>query len=201
MLEQTRARAVDSLDMLGPVLDRLAECLKLSPRQKPGLYRQLLEARSREIEAVDFAFRHDDGRHVDDLDRAEVVLVGISRTMKTPTTLYLAYRGWFAANVPIVPGIEPFPALLAVDPVRVFHLHMAPDRLVELRRVREVNESIPLESYATLSHVHQELEQARQMCARQRWRTIDVTGKSVEEAGREIIALLPRNSENSTTGQ
>ncbi len=198
MLEQSRARAVDSLDMLGPVLERLATHLELSPSEKPGLLRQLVDARSREIEAVDFAFRHDDGHNAHDLDRAEVVLVGVSRTMKTPTMLYLAYRGWFAANVPLVPDVEPFAALVPLDPARVFHLHMAPERLVELRRVRARNESIPVEFYATLQHVHRELEQARQTCLKHRWRTIDVTGKSVEEAGREIIALLPRPALGAT---
>ncbi|MFH1265547.1 MAG: kinase/pyrophosphorylase, partial [Planctomycetota bacterium] len=95
MLAESRLRGVDSLDMLGPVLDRLATHLKLAPHEKPGLFKQLAEARSREIDAVAFAFHHDDGQNAEELDRAEVVLVGVSRTMKTPTMLYLAYRGWF----------------------------------------------------------------------------------------------------------
>ncbi len=114
MLDQARLQGVDSLDILGPLLDRFAMDLRLSPREKPGLFQQLTEARSREIEAVDFAFRHDDGHNVDDLGRAELVLVGVSRTMKTPTMPYLAYRGWFAANVPIFPEIAVPAALLAV---------------------------------------------------------------------------------------
>ena len=114
MVSETRLHGVDSLDMMGPILDRLARHLKLTPQEKPGLFQQLVEARTREIEAVAFAFRHDDGQNAGDLERAEVVLVGISRTMKTPTMLYLAYRGWFAANVPLVPGIAPPKSLLAV---------------------------------------------------------------------------------------
>jgi len=191
MLEQSRLRNVDALDMLGPVLERLASHLKLTPQERPGLFEQLTEARSREIEAVEFAFRHDDGQNADSLGRAEVVLVGISRTMKTPVMLYLAYRGWFAANVPIVPGIEPPPPLAAIGP-RVFCLEMTPERLSELRRVRARNESIPVEPYASLEQVRRETQHAREECARRRWRTIDVTGKSVEEVGREIIALLPK---------
>ena len=100
MLAETRRQGVDSMDLMGPILDRLALHLHLTPREMPGLFKQLGEARQREIEAVEFAFRHDDGQRVEGLPRAEVVLVGASRTMKTPTTLYLAYRGWFAANVP-----------------------------------------------------------------------------------------------------
>jgi regulator of PEP synthase PpsR (kinase-PPPase family) len=190
---------VDALDMLGPVLERLAKHLRLTPQERPGLFRQLVEARSREIEAVEFAFHHDDGQNVQDLDRADVVLTGISRTMKTPTMLYLAYRGWFAANVPIVPGMDPPPALLAVPASRVFWLQMAPERLLELRRVRARNEGIPVESYASAEQVRRESQQAHEICSKRGWPSIDVTGKSVEEVGREIIALLPAGRRSSQT--
>lgn len=190
-LDESRKAGVDSLDMLGPVLDRLARRLKLTPQEKPGLLRQLTDARSREIEAVEFAFHHDDGQNAHELDRAEVVLTGVSRTMKTPTMLYLAYRGWFAANVPVVPGIEPPKALLAVPPSRVFWLWMTPERLVELRRVRAIKEGIPLDPYASADQVRRELQHTHELCSKRGWQRIDVTGKSVEEVGREIIALLP----------
>jgi regulator of PEP synthase PpsR (kinase-PPPase family) len=191
MLEECRLAGVDGVDMLGPMLERLARHLKLTPQEKPGLFRQLVEARSREIEAVEFAFHHDDGQNVQDLDRADVVLTGISRTMKTPTMLYLAYRGWFAGNVPIVPGMELPQALLALPPSRVFWFQMAPERLLELRRVRATKEGIPMDSYATLDQIRKESLQAQELCAKRGWQRIDVTGKSVEEVGREIIALLP----------
>jgi len=93
MLAECRSQGVDAMDLMGPVLDRLATHLGLTPEEEPGLFKQLVEARSRQIEAVEFAFRHDDGQHPDELSRAEVVLVGISRTMKTPTTVYLGYQG------------------------------------------------------------------------------------------------------------
>jgi len=198
ILEEARLADVDALDMLGPILERFAKHLKIAPQEKPGLFQQLVEARSREIEAVAFAFRHDDGQNAHELDRADVVLVGISRTMKTPTMLYLAYRGWFAANVPIVLGIAPPPSLLALAPSRVFWLQMSPDRLLELRRVRARNEGIPLESYASLDQVRRESQQAHDICAKRGWRSIDVTGKSVEEVGREIIALLPADRSESS---
>lgn len=200
MLEESRVQHVDAMDLMGPMLDRLATHLKLSPQQKPGLFKQLEEAKSREIEAVEYAFRHDDGQNAETLDRAEVVLVGVSRTMKTPTMLYLAYRGWFAANVPIVPGI-PLPApLLALAPSRVFCLTMAPERLQELRRSRAEAQGIPLQHYASPDQIRTEQLHGQQVCLQQGWRKIDVSGKSVEEVGREIIALLGergrRNSEN-----
>lgn len=194
VLEECRRHDVDSLDVLGPVLERLATHLSIMPQEKPGLFRQLLEARDRVIEAVDFAFHHDDGQNVDDLQRAEVVLVGVSRAMKTPTMLYMAYRGWFAANVPLIPDLAPPEPLLSVPAGRVVHLRVSPERLLELRRVRAERTGIPIESYATLDCVRRELEYARQLAAKHGWQTVDVTGKSVEEASREIIALLSSSS-------
>ncbi len=195
MLSESRSQGVDSLDAIGPVLERLTEQLHLTPQEKPGLLKQLTEARSRQIDAVDFAFRHDDGNKVAELDRAEVVLVGVSRTMKTPTMLYLAYRGWFAANVPIVTELPVPDALLSLPPERVFCLLMNPSRLRELRVVRAANESIPVEPYASAETVRNELRHARSLSLKHRWRIIEVTGKSVEEVSREIIGLLPRRAQ------
>jgi [pyruvate, water dikinase]-phosphate phosphotransferase / [pyruvate, water dikinase] kinase len=190
MLEECRLRGVDSLDMLGPLLDRLALHLKLSPQEKPGLLEQLQEAKSRAIEAVDFAFHHDDGQNGDDLERAEIVLVGVSRTMKTPTMLYLAYRGWFVANVPLVSGLALPQSLAAFPPSRVICLLTTPERLVDLRRVRAKLDAIPMEPYASPEVVRDEIRFARQQCSAHDWRTVDVTAKSVEEVGREIIAMV-----------
>lgn len=187
MVSETRLHSVESYDMMGPILDRLTKSLKLTPQEKPGLFQQLEEARTREIEAVAFAFRHDDGQNTGDLDRAEIALVGISRSMKTPTMLYLAYHGWFAANIPIVPGIALPKALLALPPEHVFCLMVSPERLQQMRRVRAEEESIPLENYVTMDHICRELEYADKLCLKHLWQRIDVTGKSVEEVAREII--------------
>jgi hypothetical protein len=192
ILAESRLHGVDALDAMGPMLDRIATHLKITPQEKPGLFKQLSEARSREIDAVAFAFRHDDGQNADELDGAEVVLVGVSRTMKTPTTLYLAYRGWFAANVPIILGMALPPALSLVPWQRVFCLLIGASQLRELRRARAGGDRIPAEPYTSLEHIRRELFHCRQLCRDHRWRSIDVTGKSVEEVSREIIALLPK---------
>jgi len=191
MLEESRLHGVDSLDALGPMLDRIATHLKLTPQEKPGLFKQLTEARSREIDAVAFAFRHDDGQNAEELDGAEVVLVGASRSMKTPTMLYLAYRGWFAANVPVVLEVPPPAALLSVPSDRVFCLLMNARQLQELRRTRASVGGIPAEPYTSLDYIGKELAASRELCRKHGWRSIQVTGKSVEELSREIIALLP----------
>jgi len=187
---ESRQSGVDAFDLMGPILERLTVHLKIPPSEKPGLFQDLNEAKQREIEAVAFAFRHDDGQNVEELDRAEVVLAGASRSMKTPTTLYLAYRGWFAANVPLVEGMAPPKPLLALPPARVFCLVMAAERLQQLRRVRAEESGIPLHPYAALEPIRRELAYVEELCRRHQWRRIDVTGKSVEEIAREIIEWL-----------
>ncbi len=190
MRTEARTHGVDALDIMGPILERLTTHMKLAPQEKPGLFQTLAEAKTREVEAVSFAFRHDDGQNTHSLDRAEVVLVGISRTMKTPTMLYLAYRGWFAANVPLVPGASPPQGLLDVPCERVFCLTMAPEKLQQLRRARAEEESIPLQPYTSLDQIRAELSFMDGLCRKQQWQRVDATGKSVEEVAREIIGLL-----------
>ncbi len=124
------------------------------------------------------------------MDRAEVVLVGISRAMKTPTMLYLAYRGWFAANVPIVPGIAPPDGLIKLPPDRVFCLITAPERLQQLRRARAEEEAIPMYPYASLEQIRAEMAYVDELCKKHHWQRISATGKSVEEVSREIIGWL-----------
>jgi regulator of PEP synthase PpsR (kinase-PPPase family) len=189
MLDEARVRGVDAMDLMGPVLDRLATHLHLTPQGQPGLFSQLMEAQTRRIEAVEFAFRHDDGQRADELGQAEIVLVGVSRTMKTPTMLYLAYQGWFAANVPIVPGIQLPEPLFALPPTRVFELSMSASRLVELRRARAAHLGLPAEAYSSLSEIRAELLYSQKVCLDHDWRGINVTGKSVEEVAREILVL------------
>ncbi len=189
MLAAARRHGVEALDLLGPVLGRLMVRLKKKPMRRPGVFKHLAPAHPREIEAVEFAVRHDDGRQTEGLDKAEIVLVGVSRTMKTPTTLYLAYRGWLVANVPIHPELQPPDALLALPPDRVFCLLMAPARLQEIRASRATAMKMPLEPYASLEHIRRELLHTEQLSLDHGWCQIDVSGKSVEEVAREIVLL------------
>jgi regulator of PEP synthase PpsR (kinase-PPPase family) len=190
MRSESRQYNVESLDLMGPILERLALHLKVEPQEKPGLFQDLTEAKTRQIEAVSFAFRHDDGQNAQDLDRAEVVLVGVSRAMKTPTMLYLAYRGWFAANVPLTPNVEPPEALLKIPAARVFCLVTTPEQLQQLRRVRAQEDAIPMHPYASLEQIRAEMAYVEELCKRFHWTRISATGKSVEEVSREIIGWL-----------
>ncbi len=189
MLEEARLAGVDAMDLMGPVLDRLGTHLHLAPEGKPGLFTQLVGAQSRRVEAVEFAFRHDDGQRVEEIERAEVVLVGVSRTMKTPTMLYLAYQGWFAGNVPLVCGLAPPRPLVGLAAEKVFGLTMSAARLAELRRARAAYLGISETAYASLEEIRAELAYSHDVCDAHGWRRIDVTGKSVEEVAREILVL------------
>ncbi len=193
MLDQARLYHVDAMDLMGPMLDRLAFGLKKAPKQQPGLYARLTAERNRLIESVEFALQHDDGQRVNELAQAEIVLVGVSRTMKTPVSIYLAYHGWFVANVPLVPGITPPAALFELPSAKVLGLVMSPERLLDLRRTRARASGLPAgASYAAIEDVMEELRAARILCAERGWRTVSVTAKSVEEIAGEITALVRR---------
>jgi regulator of PEP synthase PpsR (kinase-PPPase family) len=191
MLVESRRRGVDAMDLMGPMLDRLAAHLRRTPAEEPGLFDQLMRARAREIEAVEFAFQHDDGLHAQDLRRAEIVLVGASRTMKTPTSLFLAYQGWFVGNVPLVPEVPLNPILKSLPSERVLCLFMSLARLRQLRQARMQHLPMIAENYASRETVRREIRHSQEVSVEHFWQQIDVTGKSVEEVAREVVSLLP----------
>ncbi|MBN1177944.1 MAG: kinase/pyrophosphorylase [Anaerolineae bacterium] len=188
MFDEGRRLYVQTLDLMGPLLDRLSDMLAVVPLARPGFYAQ--EEYDRRIDAIDFAFRHDDGKHVDELEHAEIVLVGISRTGKTPLSVYLAYRGWMAGNVPIIAGIALPEALLRLSPERVIGLVGDPERLALLRRVRADYLKQAVGQYAEPDFVREEMAYAHDVCRRAGWRCIDMTFKPIEEAAAEVVALV-----------
>lgn len=197
IVEEGRAYHVVTVDLMGPLVARLQECLELSPLDRPGLLHQWDESYLQRIEAIDFAVRHDDGRNPDDLPEAELVLVGVSRTSKTPISIFLAYRGWRVANVPIVADLDPPPALFRVDRFRIVGLTVEPERLVLLRKARasRMGRGLSLR-YASMNYVERELGAAELLLRRERWATVDVTNKSIEECAAEIITLQRRRTGN-----
>ncbi len=181
LLEESWRRHVATIDLLGPILRRLSDELAVSPRAEPGLFHQLDEEYYRRIEAIDFAVKHDDGRSAETLGRADLVLVGVSRTSKTPLSMFLAYRGWRIANVPVVLGIEPPAELFAVSRDRVIALTARPSWLEGVRRVREqrLSQGFPI-AYADPDHLKDELAWFRSVADRGGWRVVDVTHKAIE---------------------
>lgn len=143
------------------------------------------------IDALNYALAHDDGQGAQELERADVVLVGVSRTSKTPTCIYLAHRGVRAANVPLVPAGEVPPRLMGLKNVPIVALTLAPDRLLEIRRnrLRTLNERRESD-YVDADAVRQEVVQARRLFQREGWPVIDVTRRSVEETAAAVINIL-----------
>ena len=193
LLHEARRHYVSTIDLLGPILHRLSDALEVSPRAEAGLFRQLDEQYFRRIETIDFAVQHDDGKKFQDLASADLVLVGVSRTSKTPLSIFMAYRGWRVANVPIVLRIPPPEELFALDRAKVVALSARPLWIEEIRRERAQKMSPGLETeYAELRHIREELEWFRGVVARGGWTVIEVTHKAIEETAAEISALLRR---------
>jgi hypothetical protein len=190
MVRAGRLHNVETIDLMGPLLARLSQQLSISPAEKPGLFRQLNKAYFRRIETMEFALHHDDGRRVQELDQAEIVLVGVSRTFKTPLSIYLAFRGWFVANVPIILEKQLPPKLLELPPGYVFGLTVDPERLAELRQAREERWGNALGDYADPEFVHREVAYAQDIFDKHPdWPTVEVTDKPIEEIAAEILAL------------
>lgn len=180
-----------NIDLLTPLLMKLADTFGRSPKETPGLLHGVDEAYFRRIEAIEFTVKHDDGQEPRNLRQADIVLVGISRTSKTPLSIYLAHRGWKVANVPLVKGIEPPEQLFQVDPKRVAGLVIDPQRLLELRvaRLRNLGQD-PRAAYADYEQIEEELQSARKFFRYQPWVVIDVSGKSIEETANEVLVKL-----------
>lgn len=196
-----RLRDVETIDLFGPLLARLSEYFANSPAEKPGLFQKLNEEYFRRIDAMEFALAHDDGMRSSELHKAEIVLIGVSRTFKTPLSIYLAFKGWFVANIPIIMDMKPPPALFKLKPGHVFCLTTNPRRLADLRSVRDEYLGRKTGSYADPDFVRRELAYAKRIFKeRPDWPLIDVTNKPIEEISSEILALV-RGRVSTEVGQ
>lgn len=189
---------IPCMPVLDPILKGLSVYTGLQARGIPGLQHTLDEAYFKRIDAVDFALSFDDGQELDGIEDADVILVGVSRTSKTPTCIYLARRGIKAANIPLAPGIA-FPEnVIALKRPLIVGLTEDPTRLVHLRRTRlQAGESNPLyddNAYLDLDKVEDETRVARKLFAKHKWPVIDVTRRSVEETAAEIFILLQKHN-------
>ena len=145
----------------------------------------------RRIDALNFAMAHDDGQLPDDLNSADIIILGVSRTSKTPSSIYLAQRGFKTANVPLVPGIEPPTALTGSHTALVVCLVASPERISEVRRNRaRLLADRDLDDYVDKAQIATEVAQSRRLCQRHGWPVIDVTRRSIEETAAAIIQLL-----------
>lgn len=186
-----REQEMPCVAALDPLVASLARYLGAAISTRVGAQHALDTEYFNRIEALDFAIAHDDGQGFDDLEAADVVLVGVSRTSKTPTTIYLAHRGVRAANVPLVPGSEPPAQLFEVRRPLIVGLTVSPDRLIQIRRNRLIGLREDRDTdYVEIDSVRHETVRARRLFEKQGWPVIDVTRRSVEETAAAVINLL-----------
>jgi regulator of PEP synthase PpsR (kinase-PPPase family) len=183
-----RAR-VHYCDLLGHPIESIARVSGMTARMKPGARPALNAAYFRRVEAMEFAVRYDDGAG-SGLHEADIVLVGVSRTSKTPLSIYLGYLGHKAANVPIVKGIAPPKELFEVDPAKIVGLTIDPVRLGEIRSARVRAMGTRNRQYAELAEILDELDEAGTVHRRLGCPVIDVTELSVEETAMRIVRLV-----------
>jgi [pyruvate, water dikinase]-phosphate phosphotransferase / [pyruvate, water dikinase] kinase len=184
-----RSARLHYCDVLGHPIDAVARVSGVSAQMTPGARPPLNSAYFRRMEAIEFAVKYDDGMGRG-LDEADIVLVGVSRTSKTPLSMYLGYLGYKAANIPIVKGIDPPPELFEIDPAKIVGLTLEATRLAEIRRERLRNLGTAKRRYAELEEIYAELEQAEAAQRRLGCPVIEVSELSIEETAHRIIRLV-----------
>ncbi|MBX4335273.1 pyruvate, water dikinase regulatory protein [Bartonella raoultii] len=181
---------VPCIDILHPVLDAFQTYLGMPINLRASAQHDLNVDYFRRIEALDFTIEHDDGQSPNSLPNADVILVGISRTSKTPTSIYLANRGIKAANVPLIPGIDLPETLLEAKNALIIGLIASAERISHIRQNRDFGEGFSIESYINRTNIAEELTYAKRICERFDWPIIDVTRRSIEETAAVIFKLL-----------
>ncbi len=188
---------VESVDLIGGLMGKLAGFIGTAPAGVPGLLHSINEDYYKRIDAVEFAVKNDDGAEPRNLPKADLVLVGISRTSKTPLSTYLAHRGLKVANVPLVLGVDPPEELKSVDDRKVFGLVIQPDILMRIRQNRLSHLGMPPDaSYGSRGHIDAEMGYAREIFRKHpTWPVIDVTNRAVEETAADILRIYQERHE------
>lgn len=193
--EYTQQRAteeeVTAIDLIGPLMDLIADKTGQEPKNKPGLIRQLDDEYFKRVEAVEFAVKYDDGRGSRGLTQADIVLVGVSRTSKTPLSMYLAHKMIKVANIPLVPEVTPPDELFQVPKDKIIGLTITTEKLFEIRKERLHALGLPEEAnYANRQRIEEELRFSDQIMKKLGCFTIDVSHKAVEETAGIVMEKL-----------
>lgn len=193
--EKCRECSCPHLSVLAPVHALLESYVGTASTAKPGAQHMLNAEYFKRIDAMNFTLMHDDGQLPDDLDEADVVLIGVSRTSKTPTSIYLANRGLKTANIPLVPGQPPPARLDGARRALVVGLVASPERIVQIRQNRLLSlNADDNTSYVDRDSVAEEVAFSRRLCSRNNWPMIDVTRRSIEETAAAIVDLYRAHS-------
>lgn len=179
-----------AIDVLGPTVARIERVTKQRASSFVGALRQTDAKYFDRIDAMEFSVAHDDGRRPEGLIQADVVLIGVSRTSKTPLSMYLAYRGVRTANIPLAPGVAPPKELFEVDPRKIYGLISTPEVLLSIRlaRMKELGAFVP--HYAELEHIEEELQEARALMRKLGCIVINTANRAVEEVAQEILQFV-----------
>lgn len=190
LLTETEKRKIACIDLLGPVMDAMENVFDREPRLEPGLVHKLDEDYFRRVEAIEFAVRYDDGRDPRGIATADIILIGVSRTSKTPLSQYLAHKKIKVANVPIVPEVEPPPELFKIDPKRCIGLKISPNKLNDIRKERLKALGLGEQaSYAKMDRIQKELRHFEAIVDKIGCQVIDVSNKAVEETANQIMHI------------
>lgn len=192
LLNKSRELKIPCIDLLGPLLAGLCSYFGHEPKSIAGLLHNVDESYFERIAAMEYTIAHDDGRDLTNLNQADILILGISRTSKTPLSMYLSHQGWRVANIPLIQGFEVPKEVCDVDPRRIIGLTIDAQDLAVIRKARlqrlgqcEVGE------YADPKKVNQEIEYANEIFKKnRRWSVFNVTGKALEETASEIIKLM-----------
>jgi [pyruvate, water dikinase]-phosphate phosphotransferase / [pyruvate, water dikinase] kinase len=190
--DKCRDLGLPCLSILGPVLRLFQAYLGAESTHKVGAQHMLNAEYFKRIDALNYTMMHDDGQLADDLENADVILLGVSRTSKTPTSIYLANRGVKTANIPLVPGVSVPSHLESIRQPLVVGLFASPERIVQIRqnRLLGLNAHREDDQYIDRQAVAEEVAFSRRLCAKHNWPLIDVTRRSIEETAAAIMALL-----------
>ena len=196
-----REFSLPCMSILDPVLAMFQSYLGAESTKRVGAQHTLNADYFKRIDALNYTMLHDDGQHTDDLEHADVVLTGVSRTSKTPTSIYLANRGVKTANVPLVPNTPVPPQLEALKEPLVVGLFASPERIVQIRQNRLLGLNAHRDDalYVDRQAVAEEVAFSRRLCSKHNWPIIDVTRRSIEETAAAVMALLTERRRQATS--
>lgn len=195
--EKTREVKMKTVDIMGPMLNALRTVTDLEPRREAGALRRIDDAYLKRNAALEFAIKYDDGKDPRGLVVADIVIVGISRTSKTPLCIYLAHRGYKVANLPIMPEIAPPEEIFRVDPKKIFGLTIKPSLLFEIRKARLAGMGLSTKAdYANYNRILEELQYGEELIKKLGAPMIDVTNKATEETAALILDLYEKRNGN-----
>lgn len=191
IIQMAHQKGVVTIDIVGPLIERLTDVLNVEPVGKPGLYRELNESYFKRIEAIEFTLAQDDGFNPKGWKNAEIMLVGVSRVGKTPLSLYLSMLGWKVANLPLLPGVPPSKELFELDPRRVIGLRIDPMELLTHRKHRQRSLGTGNKSdYIDPEKLYEEAKEARSIFRRGNFKVINVTNKPIETTAGQIVQII-----------